>query len=263
MNPANNFWKQSRQPCRPRTASSDPRGSAPLFTLLLFPLLLALTGCQPRATAFEPHVWPQVVYTEASQELAAPLYHVTPDHAGSKPGKALVLPFTISQEIDNPVRIGSEVGRIFWQAWQSGQVFDELHFSNTPSWPDTSSGLQRARDLDVDAVVLGRVTHLLLGGSQGDSSVALQVEVYDAANGRMLWSVEHAGRIERIRDEDFILFVRKSRMPEGSGLVLVRDLALDLAPAVRLWQWPLPETTDTPCATNSTPGSPPDTPQHP
>lgn len=227
-------------------------------------MLLGLTACQPRPTAFEPHVWPQVVYTDKAQELAAPLYHVTPGLAARKPGKALLLPFTISQDIADPVRVGTEVSRIFWKAWQTAQVFDELDFSDLPSWPDKASGLYRARELDADVVVLGRVTHLLLGGSQGDSSVALQVEVYDAANGRLLWSMEHAGRIERIRDEDFILFVRKSRIPEGSGLVLVRDLALDLAPAVRLWQWPLPEKTDTPGATNSTASpSSPDTLQHP
>ncbi|MFW5792365.1 MAG: hypothetical protein ACOCVU_06845, partial [Desulfohalobiaceae bacterium] len=120
--------------------------------MLLFPLLLTLSGCQPRATAFEPHVWPQVVYTDKAQELAAPLYHVTPGHAADKPGKALVLPFTISQDIADPVRIGSEVGRIFWQAWQAGQVFDTLEFSELPAWPDSASGLQKARELGADAV---------------------------------------------------------------------------------------------------------------
>jgi hypothetical protein len=92
-----------------------------------------------------------------------------------------------------------------------------------------------ARDAGADLAVGGRITSVIFGGTAGQTSVAVEIEIHDALTGEMLWSMSHSGQMTAGMSSDWILFTRKNRLPQSPEHAIMTALASDLAGPVRLW----------------------------
>ena len=108
-------------------------------------------------------------------------------------------------------------------------------YENKFSYPGKKKARMYGRQKKADLYILGQVKYLLDGGSQGASSLAIQVDVYSTYSNKLVWSMEHGGRIDNRKDMDFVLFKRKTWMPESPLYVIMAALAHDLAQPVKMW----------------------------
>jgi hypothetical protein len=100
-----------------------------------------------------------------------------------------------------------------------------------------SNALTLAREQKVDLLVRGRVPYYINGGVQGATSIAVVLEIFDVQSGEVVWSLEHAGRVEHFLDQDYIVFTRRSRMPESPVWTVANVLAADMGRPVKAWNY--------------------------
>ncbi|NCC23913.1 MAG: hypothetical protein EOM25_01745 [Deltaproteobacteria bacterium] len=205
-------------------------------------IVLALTalccaGCQCKWTdaSWEPRIGSQVVYQEACVERSPGPVSVMPESNPPVPLTALCLPFEIEQAMNDRHQVGKELGRMVWKNWVGLRVFPRFVFLEDQRWKDRDQALALAKEQGLDLVVRGRVPYYLNGGTQGVTSMSMVVDIYDVDSGEVIWSFDHAGRVEHFLDQDYILFNRKSRMPESPVWTVANVLAVDMGKPVKAW----------------------------
>ncbi len=201
-------------------------------------LLGALLACRPPRHIdpdLQLRLGPPIFYGDPYVERSVAPIYLLPKQAPQEVPAGLIFSPEVKTDMQGKARAGRELGRVFFRAWQGQGVFSSLEYADTDTWPGKAKAFQQARRRDADLVVHPRISHLLLGGSQGTTSLALEVDIYDAAEERLLWSMEHSGRMENAPDQDFIVFTRKTRMPSSPEYVVMYTLAYDLAQPVRKW----------------------------
>jgi len=206
-----------------------------ILTGLLLSLALA---CQP-PRYIEPDLQlrpgPPVFFADPYVERSiAPIY-VMPQTAPEKVPGGLVFAPEVDTDLKGKQRVGRELGRVFFRTWQGQGVLRSLQYAEDTPWPGKERAMEQAGRRDAELVIRPTITHVLLGGSQGTTSLALEVAIFDASTEELLWSMEHSGRMENAPDEDFIVFTRKTRMPASPEYVVMYSLAFDLAKPVRQW----------------------------
>lgn len=206
-----------------------------ILTGLLLSLALA---CQP-PRYIEPdlrlRLGPPVFFGDPYVERSiAPIYAL-PQKAPEKVPAGLVFAPEVETDVQGRERVGRELGRVFFRTWQGQGVLRGLQYADSTPWPGKDRAVQQAKHRDAELVIRPTISHVLLGGSQGTTSLALEVAIFDASTEELLWSMEHSGRMENAPDEDFIVFTRTTRMPSSPEYVVMYSLAYDLAQPVRKW----------------------------
>ncbi len=212
--------------------------------LLLGGLVILFSGCSGSLLDVETdtHYSPggkAIHYSDAEIDtLGQPLVRVHPkDHPRREPTALLLAP-RLLQPMDKGSQTAAEIGRVLWQVFLDEEVFAILEYSEQTEWTERSQALSRARARAADLAVAVEITHLLAGGTVGESALALRVYVYDTGTGMLLWSMEHSGRMKNGLDQDFIFYLDRTRMPSDPLYALTAALSRDLAAPLKLWAQP-------------------------
>ncbi len=214
-----------------------PNRSIPGLVLVM--LLTAMTGCTFMESRIEQRVEPHldhiVFYQRPVMDKSANGFYIHPVNPAISNLKTLFFPFYVHPGVGGNYNTGRRIGHIFWRTWLGQEVFPVMHYEDAQEWPGRKKAGELARSKGADLYVMGQVTHYLNGGTQGTTSIAIVVNIYSAVNNSLIWSMEHAGRIDNRRDMDFILVKRRTWMPESPEFVIVNNLAYDLAQPVKAW----------------------------
>jgi hypothetical protein len=155
----------------------------------------------------------------------------------ARPQTAVFFPFTTRQRIKDADLMAEQLSRSFWGRWVGMMVFDTLPFVAGEPMKNPAAALARARAAGADLAVSGEVTHMLFGGTAGDSAIALRVDIYDVATGELLWSMGHGGSMSAGLTRDYFFFASKNRLPSDPAAAIVQALAEDLGKPVREWNF--------------------------
>lgn len=178
---------------------------------------------------------PPTVYRDQWARRQPPVVAVQPAEVADSPLTALFVPFRVTQKITEPDLIGYTQARVVWQTWLAKRLFSVIEFDSDhgPFRRDRAIALARARGADV--VIGGFVTYYYAGGPDADSQIALQLEIYDAASGQMVWSMAQAALMPARVVNDYIVFATETRGPSDPMYVLARTIADDMGEIIGRW----------------------------
>lgn len=164
-----------------------------------------------------------------------PLVYVHPAEKTDTQLTALFMPFRVTQPITQPEIIGYSQARTVWQTWLSRRLFSIMEFDGDhgPFRRDIAISLARARGADL--AIGGFVTYYYAGGSEFDSQIALQIEIYDAASGQLVWSMAQSALMPARKINDYILFATQTRLPSDPMYALAKTIAEDTARILANW----------------------------
>ncbi|WP_150112147.1 hypothetical protein [Desulfonatronovibrio hydrogenovorans] len=210
-----------------------------IFLLVILFILAGNSGCAYMESRFEqrvePHLDQVIFYQRPVLEKAASGVHVHPVSQAPAQIKAVFFPFYNSPRTGGTHDTGRRIGHIFWRTWLGQEVFSTMIYQDAQEWPGRARAGQTARSLGADLYVMGQVNHYLHGGTQSTTSIAILVNIFSARDDSLIWSMEHAGRMDNRGEMDFILAKRRTWMPESPEYVIVNSLAYELAQPVKMW----------------------------
>jgi OOP family OmpA-OmpF porin len=206
-------------------------------------VFLSALGCSTQPgyeQVLEPRIGPQVLFLDQRVQRSYASFPVVPRTLPEDPPSALMFSMELGQNMTRADQVGRNLGRVFLQTWQSMDVFPRLVYDRKQTWPGRERALQTAREEGVDLVIRPRTTYFFTSGSQGATSLAVEVDVHAVDTGKLIWSVNHSGRMEKPPDHDYIVFKRKTRLPASPANAVMTVLASDMARPVKTWaagQW--------------------------
>lgn len=164
-----------------------------------------------------------------------PAVYVHPQSPIGQRPRALFVPLRAVQQIGNAVTFSDLLSRQIWQVWLSQGAFQTLEYAPQAGPFDRNRALALAKRKGADFVVGGVINHYMDGGSGGESSVSLGIEIYDVKTGNMIWSIAQGGLMEKQQKHDFYLFSITERNPADPSGLIVRSLAWDMGNVVKKW----------------------------
>lgn len=170
-----------------------------------------------------------------------PEIYVQPQNAPMEPLTAVLVPLRLRTRYENSRIISTELTRVLWNVWLKNRVFPGLSLAREQIWHGPEAHLGQAAASGAGLLVGGEITHLLFGGSAGDTEVSLRIEVYDAATGALVWSMAHAGSLSAGMTKDAILFYKKNRLPSSPEAAIVAALAEDMSEPLKIWNFGQPK----------------------
>lgn len=188
------------------------------------------------ACALDPKLTEQsTVYVDVHVKRNNPSVFIQPQNAPARPFKAVILPFTVQQDVYNARHLAKQLTEIFANTWNQDRVFPTLYYEPTQEGLSKEQAILVARDRGADCVVMGRLAYILDGGTRSDSSVSLSFEIFDVNSGQRIWSMAQAGRMDPDRSSDFVLFKRESRMPQDPLWAIMTALGHDTGGPIKKW----------------------------
>jgi hypothetical protein len=224
------------------------------FILISFALIFLLTACQKKISVeknWQPDIGPQTFYKDPLIERSNAPVWIMPTNAPKSPLKAAFFPFEFNMKYDNRDRISKQLSKTFCKTWVGQKVFPALQFVENISWHGKEAALDQAQKMNADLLISGEITDFLAGGSQGTTRIAFNIDIYTVPRGNLIWSMEHAGRIENASEQDYILFKIRTQMPSSPTYALVNALAYDLAQPVKKWNYGNDWSKDLPAVNKS------------
>lgn len=164
-----------------------------------------------------------------------PAIYVQPLEDADHRPTALFVPLRMTQPIANAVSFSNAISRQFWQVWLSLNAFAKLEYAPELTPYDAQLAMQEARRRGAELVVGGYIHRYFDGGSGGESSMSLALEIWDVRSGVQLWSMSQGGLMEARQVHDFYLFSVKERNPGDPAGFIVRSLAWDMGRKVLGW----------------------------
>ena len=209
--------------------------------ILCFCLTLpALAGCGSTMRTVEESVafdfsGPVTFYKDQWARREPPLVYVHPSEKADSQLTALFMPFRVTQPISQPEIIGYSQARVVWQTWLSKRLFSIMEFDgdNGPFRRDRAIALARAKGADL--AIGGFVTYYYAGGSEFESRLALQIEMYDTASGQLVWSMAQSAVMPARAINDYIVFATQTRLPADPMYALAKAIAEDTAKLLASW----------------------------
>ncbi len=210
-----------------------------LLILLTMVLFMGGAGCSYLESRFEQKIEPRLshvtVHKRPDLEKSNGAFNVYPAREAPGKSKVLFFPFYAHSESGADFKDGRRLSLIFWRTWLAEEVFLTMAYEDLEKWPGSRRIGELARKAGADLYVQGQITHYVSGGSQGDTALALQINIHEAESDQLIWSMEHSGRIDRPAKMDYILVKRRSWMPESPERAIVNNLAQELAAPVKKW----------------------------
>lgn len=164
-----------------------------------------------------------------------PAVYVSPRQPIDHRPRALFVPLRAVQQIGNAVTFSDMLSRQIWQIWLSLNAFEALEYDPNAGPYDPKRALALARRQGAELLVGGYINHYMDGGTGGDSSLSLAIEIYDVKSGVLLWSMAQGGLMEARQVHDFYLFSIKERNPADPSGFIARSLAWDMGREVLFW----------------------------
>ena len=205
--------------------------------LILLAFFLSSCANTHMNSDWEAKVGPQKFYAEPYVVRSTAPMSVVPSDVPQSPPNAIMYSFQLDQDIDYRGKLGEELGKLFYKTWVGKGVFPQLVYEDKRDFPGKARALEFASQKGADLVIRGVITNYMFGGSQGTTSLNIHVDIYQASNGMLIWSMDHSGRIENTPVQDYILWEREIRMPESPEYVIMSALAKDLAKPVKEWSY--------------------------
>ena len=195
--------------------------------------LAVLAGC-----AVEPKLSDKsTLYIDNYTRRGNPEVYVEPMRSPPVPVSALIVPFEVTQDMAGSQELGEQLTRVVWQTWTRDRVFPKILYEASLRGASTPRAVALARKLGLDVVIVGKFTYVMSGGTRGDSGVSFTFDVIDARSGERLWSMAHGGTMETGLTEDYILFLRKNRMPTEPLSAITATLAMDMGSPITNWNY--------------------------
>lgn len=198
-------------------------------------LCVGLAGCGSVSADLTSQ--PEVYVDNMVQRNPVQVY-VRPQEPPEAAPRTLFMPFRVTQQMENGTVTGRNISYYIWQNWLQTQALAVCEFAMTdvPYRPDHA--LAMARSKGADMVVGGYVTHIVDGGTTGDSSLSVAIEAYDVATGNMIWSMAQGGYMQQNKVKDFIAFSVNTRMPMSPIGAIAAALGTDMGLEIKHWITP-------------------------
>ena len=202
---------------------------------LLGLLLVACDSPSRRASVdFSRH---SVVYKFEEVERNRPEVHIYPVDSAIYPPNALMLPFPVTQQLGprEAEPVSKSLTRILWQSMVKEEAFPVLEYAENVHIYSLTQALNLARAKGADVVITGSIPYMITGGSTGMNQLVVHMEVYDVHTTELVWSVTHSGALNAKASQDFILFQRRSKLPQDSLYTVAMALGSDLGKVLHDW----------------------------
>ena len=217
-------------------------GRAVFFSILFMGFLAVSFGCARSPDNSYSSIaltgdfsTPFQIVTDNFVRRQPPAVYVRPQAPlGQKP-KALFVPLRMVQSMNNAVTFGDMLSRQIWQVWLSQGAFNTLEYLPAAGPFDRNRAVALARSKGADVVVGGYINHFIDGGTGGESSISLNIEVLDAKTGNLIWSISQGGLMDKQKKHDFYLFEITERNPGDPSGLIARSLAWDMGNIIKKW----------------------------
>lgn len=223
----------------PTSTTPVRRCSARLILLLALVLPAFVSACGAYGTVQDKVSFdlsgPPVIFQEQWARRDPPVVYIHPAEQADSQFTALFMPFRVTQPITDPEIIGYTQARVVWQTWLSKRLFSVIEFDGDHGPYRRDLALALARKRGADLAIGGFVTYYYAGGSEWDSQVALQIEVYDTASGQLVWSMGQSALMPAREQKDYIIFATQTRLPTDPMQALARTMAEDMAAVFAGW----------------------------
>lgn len=200
-------------------------------TLLALSIIL-LTGCAIVDPSFTGKT---KVYTDAPIHKSKVVMSAQPRGRQLQPLTALFLPLYVQEPTPDYQVLGDQLGGIFYETWREKQMFPIFEFATGQTFRGRNRALATARNRGADLVIVGFITHMLCGSTLGDTDLSLNVKIYHAHSGALLFDMAQAGRMEFRGPRDWIVASHEQRMPSSPLFKIIRSLAEDMAVPIQSW----------------------------
>ncbi|MGE9984937.1 hypothetical protein [Desulfovibrio sp. SGI.169] len=218
------------------------RSRALLSALFLMPLFALAAGCATSPDDSRSSIslagdfsTPIQIQIDNFVRRQPPAVYVSPRGRLNHRPRALFAPLRAVQQISNAVSFSDMLSRQVWQIWLSLNAFEALEYAPEAGPYERSRALALARRHGAELLVGGYINHYMDGGSGGESSLSLSLEIYDVKTGVQLWSLAQGGLMEARQVHDFYLFSIKERNPADPSGLIARSLAWDMGRVVLAW----------------------------
>ncbi|MGE4423275.1 MAG: OmpA family protein [Pseudodesulfovibrio sp.] len=199
---------------------------------LLFSLLLTMAACSHVSFSLTDQT---KIYTDAPVRKSALQVAVHPKGKQYTPLTAYFHPFIIQQENADHTALSASFTQIFFNVWTEERLFSTMELAPGYGYQGYSSALESARRRGADLLVLGKVPYFYDGTTLDDSAVTIQVDVYAAGSGTLLWSMLQSSRIEQRDPDDYVVVVHETRMSHSPFDQMIRAIAKDMAIPLKAW----------------------------
>ena len=211
------------------------------LALLLFSLLFSSCSVSnPKVNLAGDASAPLQIQLNNWVRRQTPQIYVRPNISPTGPPTALMVPLRVTQEIRDPVSLSRNLSRTVWQALLGQQTFSVLEYAYDAQPYDPKRALALGKQKGAGLVVGGYITQYLDGGHTGSSGVSINMEIWDAAAGNLLWSLAHAGNLEYQNSHDFYLFQIRTRQPVDPPAAILHLLAVELGKILHDWAHNVP-----------------------
>ncbi|GFK94648.1 hypothetical protein NNJEOMEG_02495 [Fundidesulfovibrio magnetotacticus] len=198
---------------------------------MVLALAVTLSAC-----AYEPKMAEQsVLYVDVHVKRNNPSIFVQPMNAPTRPFKAVVLPFTVQQDVVNARHLSKQLTEVFTNTWLEDKVFPALFYEPSQEMLSNEQAILVARDRGADCVVTGRIAYIYAGGTRAESAVSISFEIFDVNSGQRIWSMAQSGRMDPGRSADYIFFKRESRLPQDPLWSIMTAIAHDTGGPIKKW----------------------------
>ncbi|SKA69211.1 hypothetical protein [Desulfobaculum bizertense] len=185
---------------------------------------------------------PGTVYLDEEVKSSDVQRMVQPKNHPMRPLTALMLPLRVDQKMRDRSYLGMELSRIVWQSMLEVQAFPALSFAEDSALRNDFAAAQSvAISQGADLIIGGEITHILDGGTAGQTQVSMRIRVYDATTGTLIWSLAQAGQIIPGQTRDFVFYRLKSRLPLSPVQTVVGSMAQSMGEIIRDWNMPQPK----------------------
>ncbi len=175
------------------------------------------------------------VYKDQWVRRSPPEVYVYPASGISAPPTVMMVPFRLTQPMNNADQISYGVSRVFWQTWSAMELFDYIEFCGEAGPFRRDVALNAARKKGAQMLIGGFVTHISPGGTVSDTTLSVQVEAYDVQSGLLIWSFGQGGLMPGPEMRDFIIFTTKTRLPGDPVHAISQALAVDMGKLIIQW----------------------------
>jgi len=175
------------------------------------------------------------IYTNAPVRKSALQVSVHPKGKQYTPLTAYFHPFVIQQESPDHAALSASFTQIFYNAWTEERLFSTMELAPGYGYQGFSSALESARRRGADLLVIGKVPYFYDGTTLDDSAVTIEVDVYAAGSGTLLWTMLQSSRIEQRDPDDFVIVVHETRMSHSPFNQMIRSIAKDMAVPLKAW----------------------------
>ncbi len=164
--------------------------------------------------------------------------YVQPTGYPTDPLRGLFVPLRVTQDVAQSMHLSRSLSRQIWQVWLAQSAFAVLEYDESTIPYQVTDALAMARAKGANVLVGGYISHYLDGGSAGNSSVSIQIEVYEVASGTLIWSMGQGGAMEKKQATDLFVLGVQQRMPDDAAGLMVRSVGYDMGMKIKNWVKP-------------------------